>query len=78
MSPAIQEVAAADEVKLLLPQIAERKTLRVLGLMTMASLEGGGDQARATFAACASGDQLVASCPPRILLNELDGHERRL
>jgi pyridoxal phosphate enzyme (YggS family) len=61
-----------DEIEPLLPQVANLKSLHVLGLMTMAALEGGSDRAcRDFFALRALRDRLGANCPPSILLNEL-------
>ena len=63
---------APGEVEPLLPQIAALPTLRVLGLMTMASREGDLEQARREFAALRlMRDRLRANCPPNILLSAL-------
>jgi hypothetical protein len=61
-----------DELAPLLPQIAALPNLYVLGLMTMAGLEGGSLKARRDFAALRElRDQLAPNCPDRIMLNEL-------
>jgi pyridoxal phosphate enzyme (YggS family) len=61
-----------DEVAPLLPRIAELRNVYVVGLMTMASLEGGGAQARRDFAALRElRDRLIPDCPERIMLKEL-------
>lgn len=61
-----------DELAPLLPRIAELQNVYVLGLMTMASLEGGGDQARRDFASLRElRDRLTPNCPERIMLREL-------
>jgi pyridoxal phosphate enzyme (YggS family) len=55
-----------------LPQISGLPNIRVLGLMTMAALEGGTDEARRDFAALRElRDRLLANCPPAISLREL-------
>src|SRR5947208_533191 len=60
------------EIEPLLPQIAELKNVYVLGLMTMAALEGGPERARRDFAALRElRDRLRQNCPKRIMLNEL-------
>jgi pyridoxal phosphate enzyme (YggS family) len=61
-----------DEIELLFPEIAKQPNVRVLGLMTMASLEGGVDRARQDFAALRTlRDQLTPKCPANLTLNEL-------
>lgn len=61
-----------DAVAPLLPAVAQLQRLSVLGLMTMASLEGGPDRTRREFAALRElRDRLAANCPPNVLLNEL-------
>jgi pyridoxal phosphate enzyme (YggS family) len=63
---------APDELGPLLPKIAELPRLKVLGLMTMAALEGGPDEARRNFAALRElRDTLVANCPSNVSLKEL-------
>jgi hypothetical protein len=60
------------EIEPLLPQIAALPNVFVLGLMTMASLEGGQDKARRDFSALRElRDRLVPVCPAKVLLNEL-------
>jgi PLP dependent protein len=60
------------EVAPALPEIAQLKNLRVLGLMTMAALVGGPDRARRDFSALRQlRDDLQANCPPDISLGEL-------
>jgi len=55
-----------------LPRIAAMKSLQVVGLMTMAALEGGADRARRDFAALRGlRDELLSACPERIELREL-------
>jgi pyridoxal phosphate enzyme (YggS family) len=61
-----------DEVESLLPAVAAMRNLRVLGLMTMASLQGGRQQARRDFARLRElRDRLAALCPSEISLHEL-------
>ena len=61
-----------EEVEPALSQVAELTRLQVRGLMTMASLEGGADQARHDFAALRElRDRLRTVCPPSIRLDEL-------
>jgi pyridoxal phosphate enzyme (YggS family) len=63
---------ACDEIARLLPQIAGLAHLRVLGLMTMAALEGGPERARRDFAALRQlRDRLRNDCPPEIGLDQL-------
>jgi pyridoxal phosphate enzyme (YggS family) len=60
------------EVDGALPQIAALQNVRVLGLMTMAALEGGADEARRDFAALRElRDWLLANRPTEISLHEL-------
>jgi pyridoxal phosphate enzyme (YggS family) len=62
----------AMDVEQLLPAIPAMKAIRVMGLMTMAALEGGADTARRDFTALRElRDKLRANCPPTIELNEL-------
>jgi PLP dependent protein len=61
-----------EELEPLLPQIATLKHVCVLGLMGMAALEGGLDEARRNFAALRElRDRLRLNCPPWIVLDEL-------
>jgi PLP dependent protein len=61
-----------DEIEPLFPEIIRHANVRVLGLMTMAALEGGAERARRDFAALRTlRDQLAPKCPPNISLNEL-------
>jgi pyridoxal phosphate enzyme (YggS family) len=61
-----------DEIEPLLPRIAELKNIHVLGLMTMAALEGGPERARRDFGALrALRDKLTGNCPDGIILREL-------
>lgn len=61
-----------QELEPMLPRIAALPNVSVLGLMTMASLEGGADAARRDFRALRElRDRLILNCPPRLLLHEL-------
>jgi pyridoxal phosphate enzyme (YggS family) len=61
-----------DEVEPLFPEIIKQTSVRVMGLMTMAALEGGADRARRDFAALRTlRDQLAPKCRANISLNEL-------
>jgi hypothetical protein len=61
-----------DEIEPLFPEISKQPSVRVLGLMTMAGLEGGADRARRDFAALRTlRDQLAPKCPASVVLNEL-------
>jgi PLP dependent protein len=63
---------APGEVEPLLPKIAELPGLSVLGLMTMAPLEGGPDGARRAFAGLRElRDRVGLGYAPNIALNEL-------
>jgi pyridoxal phosphate enzyme (YggS family) len=63
---------APDEVEPLLPAAAALRHVRVLGLMTMASLAGGREQAQRDFIRLRElRDRLAPSCPPEISLGEL-------
>jgi PLP dependent protein len=63
---------APRELSSSLPAIALLPGVKVRGLMTMASLEGGNEQARRDFAALRKlRDSLLAECPPQIELTEL-------
>ncbi len=60
------------EIAPALRQIAALNHLRIVGLMGMASLEGGRDQAQKDFAALRElRDKLRSDCPPEISLQEL-------
>lgn len=60
------------EIEPLLPALAALPGVRVLGLMTMASLEGGAAAARRDFAALRElRDRLAANCPPGVSLRQL-------
>lgn len=60
------------EIAPALRQIAALKRLRIVGLMGMASLEGGRDQAQKDFAALRElRDQLRSECPDEVSLDEL-------
>jgi len=61
-----------DEIEPMIPEITRLKHVAVLGLMTMAGLESGPDQARREFAALRElRDKLGLIHPPNIVLNEL-------
>ncbi len=63
---------ASEELKATLPKIAELKHVEVRGLMGMASLEGGLDEAKRNFAALRElRDELRKECPDGTRLNEL-------
>ena len=63
---------SADDVRRLLPGLASLARVRVVGLMTMAPLEGGPAGARSAFAALRRlRDELVAECPANVTLDEL-------
>jgi pyridoxal phosphate enzyme (YggS family) len=63
---------APQELEPLLPQLAELNHLEIRGLMCMAGLEGGRDQARADFSRLRElRDQLKPIAPPTISLDEL-------
>ncbi|HEX5105426.1 MAG TPA: YggS family pyridoxal phosphate-dependent enzyme [Pirellulaceae bacterium] len=63
---------APDEMTATLASIAAMQNVCVLGLMTMASLEGGADQARRDFAALRNLlDCLRPHCPEQIVLDQL-------
>jgi len=62
----------SDEIEPLLSQFATLKNIDVVGLMTMAGLDGGLDRARHDFAALRElSERLKPNCPPNIVLNEL-------
>jgi pyridoxal phosphate enzyme (YggS family) len=61
-----------DEIEPLLSQIATLKNVDVLGLMTMAALEGGPDRARRDFASLRMlSERLKPKCSHNIAMNEL-------
>jgi pyridoxal phosphate enzyme (YggS family) len=61
-----------DEVRQLLPRLAEFAHVSVDGLMTMAPLEGGEAAARKAFASLrALREQIQAEAPPNVSLREL-------
>jgi PLP dependent protein len=61
-----------EEAAPLLPELATMRNLRVVGLMTMASLHGGREQARRDFARLRElRDRLAPHCPGEISLGEL-------
>jgi uncharacterized pyridoxal phosphate-containing UPF0001 family protein len=61
-----------DEVAPLLPAAAAMQNLRVMGLMTMASLHGGREGARQDFVRLRElRDRLAPACPSGISLGEL-------
>ena len=63
---------APEEVEPLLPKLLELEHIEIRGLMCMASLEGGGDEARRNFADLRTlRDRLQAGCPATIHLDEL-------
>ena len=71
---------APEEIEPLLPKLIELEHLEIRGLMCMAGLEGGGDEARRDFAGLRTlRDRLRASCPADDSSGRaFDGHERRL
>ena len=61
-----------DEVETLLSELVGYHNLEIRGLMTMAGLEGGREQARVDFVTLRNlRDRLRRVCPPRISLDEL-------
>jgi hypothetical protein len=63
---------AAEEIGPLLPKLIELAHIEIRGLMCMAGLEGGGEEARRDFAGLrALRDRLQASCPATVRLDEL-------
>jgi pyridoxal phosphate enzyme (YggS family) len=61
-----------EELEPILPDLAGLQHLRIRGLMAMARLAGSPDETRSDFAALRQlREQLVASCPPQISLDEL-------
>ena len=68
-----------EEIGPLLPELFALKHIDIRGLMCMAGLEGGGDEARRDFATLRTlRDRLHADCPAVSLGRAFDGHERRL
>jgi pyridoxal phosphate enzyme (YggS family) len=62
----------ADDVRRLLPQLGNNTHIQVIGLMTMAPLEGGASEARRAFASLRDlRDELAAQAPPNAALTEL-------
>ncbi|MBW3599285.1 MAG: YggS family pyridoxal phosphate-dependent enzyme, partial [Planctomycetes bacterium] len=63
---------APEAIEPLLPEIARLGPVRIQGLMTMASLHGGREQARRDFAKLRElRDRLTPQCPPEISLRGL-------
>jgi pyridoxal phosphate enzyme (YggS family) len=63
---------AATEINPLLPQLLELKHIDIRGLMCIAGLEGGDDEARRDFVALRTiRDKLRANCPAAVRLDEL-------
>ena len=63
---------APEEIEPLLPKLIELAHIKIRGLMCMAGLEGGGDEARRDFAGLRTlRDRLQASCPAAVRLDEL-------
>jgi pyridoxal phosphate enzyme (YggS family) len=63
---------ATDEIEALLPQLLELKQIEIRGLMCIAGLEGGDEEARRDFAALRTlRDRLQAKCPANVRLDEL-------
>jgi pyridoxal phosphate enzyme (YggS family) len=63
---------APDEMSQVLQAIAALQNVYVLGLMTMASLDGGADRARRDFAALRGLlERLRPDCPEQIVLDQL-------
>jgi pyridoxal phosphate enzyme (YggS family) len=61
-----------DDVRRLLPTLANYPALAVSGLMTMAPLVGGESAARSAFAALRElRDELARNAPPKVTLSEL-------
>ena len=62
----------ADRIEPLLAELPKYANVSVRGLMCMAGLEGGPDEARRDFAALRNlRDRLQAVCPPGVALDEL-------
>lgn len=63
---------APEALEPLLPELAQYQQVEIRGLMCMASLEGGPDEARRDFATLRTlRDRLRKNCPDRIVLEEL-------
>ena len=63
---------APEEIEPLLPKLIELEQIDIRGLMCMAGLEGGGDEARRDFAGLRTlRDRLQAGCPATVRLDEL-------
>ncbi|MGO9110598.1 MAG: YggS family pyridoxal phosphate-dependent enzyme [Thermoguttaceae bacterium] len=63
---------APEEIEPLLPKLIEQAHIEIRGLMCMAGLEGGADEARRDFADLRTlRDRLQASCPATVRLDEL-------
>jgi pyridoxal phosphate enzyme (YggS family) len=63
---------SADELRRVLPTLADFARVRVEGLMTMAALEAGDAVAHANFAALRQlRDELASQAPPTVALTEL-------
>ncbi|MCE5302647.1 MAG: YggS family pyridoxal phosphate-dependent enzyme [Planctomycetaceae bacterium] len=61
-----------ESLERFLPELAKCRHVTVHGLMAMAALEGGPDEARRDFAALRQlRDRLQTQCPPGMTLNEL-------
>ncbi len=61
-----------EEIEPLLPRLIELEQIEIRGLMCMAGLEGGGDEARRDFAGLRTlRDRLQASSPETVRLDEL-------
>jgi PLP dependent protein len=62
----------ADDLEPLFPEIFKLRSVYVLGLMSMAALEGGPDRARRDFAALRElSERLKPRCSDNIVMNEL-------
>ncbi len=63
---------SSDDLRRLLPSLVELKNVSVVGLMTMAALEGGIAVAEENFAALRElRDAVQEECPPNVQLREL-------
>jgi PLP dependent protein len=61
-----------EKIEPLFPEIVKLPPVRVLGLMTMAGLEGGTDRARRDFAALRElSERLKPNCPSNVQMSEL-------
>lgn len=62
----------ADGLKQLLPEVANHNNVRIVGLMTMAALDGGAKVAAKNFADLRNlRDEVRSQCPPNVTLDEL-------